>query len=68
MNSDVEKQLINDVREIKEALLGNQYNKKGYVARIEALEAHKKKLDNRVLFLTGFFAAITWAIKTVFKL
>lgn len=68
MNSEVEKQLIDDVREIKEALLGNKYNKKGYVARIEALEAHKKKQDNRILFLTGFFAAISWAIKTVFKL
>ena len=59
MNSDVEKQLVDDVREIKEALLGNQYNKKGYVARIEALEAHKKKLDNRVLVVEVVLTLIT---------
>ena len=68
MNSEVEKQLADDVREIKEALLGNQYNKKGVISRVESLELHRKKMDSKVVFLTGFFAALTWAIKTVFKI
>ena len=47
-------ELANDVRDIKEALLGNEYNKgKGALSRLEDHEERISRLEKKVIWATG---------------
>jgi len=52
------KGLIADVREIKEALLGNEYNPNGYIKRLEKVECSQQQFNNYKQRIIGAVIAI----------
>jgi hypothetical protein len=45
--------MANDVREIKIALLGNQFNKNGLMNRVEKAETDIKTIKGRLIYFAG---------------
>lgn len=59
MTPQQEKTLCEDVGLIKQAVLGNeQLDQHGLVHKVTVLEAKQAATDKRVLYASGFFAAI----------
>lgn len=52
------KEIKEDLREIKDALLGTKYNEYGLIARVVRNESKIRRLTARSIFLSGASAAI----------
>jgi hypothetical protein len=72
MTSDEDVESIKkDVREIKDFLLGNNYNPDGAAQRLDKLEKKVEKIDLKIIVSTsiasGFLTGLGFFIKSFFK-
>ena len=59
--------LQKDVKEVKDALLGNEYNPNGFAKRVEKLEEYQQKDKKHKWTLAGIGLAIGFFIKLLIK-
>jgi hypothetical protein len=60
MTPEMEKNLCDDVRLIKQAVLGNDViDQPGLVHKVTVLEKKQLAQDKRAMYLSGFIAAVT---------
>jgi len=52
-----------DLKEVKEALLGNEYNKRGFIDRVEELEKYQNNDKKQKWTLAGIGLAIGTLLK-----
>lgn len=52
-----------DIKEMKEALLGNPYGQKGLVHRVEAIECYQQKDKKQKWMIAGGAAVIGFLVK-----
>ena len=55
--------IASDLKEVKEALLGNEYNSKGFIHRVEELENYQSNDKKQKWTLAGIGIAIGFLIK-----
>jgi len=67
MTPEKEQQLIEDVRDIKLAVVGDRHlGVEGLVGEVKTLQKWRSKLDLRVATISGFIAAALAFIKYLF--
>ncbi len=60
--SDIQ-QIKSDVKEIKDALLGTEFNEKiGYFKRLSALETDVKKIKGKTIFFAGIGSGVSFIL------
>tara|TARA_R110002167_G_C12299301_1_gene616963 strand:- start:248 stop:571 length:324 start_codon:yes stop_codon:yes gene_type:complete len=57
-----------DLKEVKNALLGNEFNKNGLVSRVEKIESYQSKDKKHKWMVAGGFVVITFLSKFIHKL
>lgn len=57
-----------DLKEVKNALLGNEFNKNGLVNRVEKIECYQAKDKKQKWMVAGAFVVLTFLSKFVHKL
>jgi len=62
------KSMKSDIAEIKTALLGNKYQKKGLIERVEHVENELDKLEKLKWTISGMAMAISLIVSLAFRL
>ena len=66
MTPEKEQQLLDDVRDIKLAVVGDKHlGVEGLVDEVKRLKKWRTKLDLRIMFISGIIAGVAYAIKTI---
>ena len=60
--------MASDLKEVKNALLGNEFNKNGLMQRVEKIESYQSKDKKQKWMLAGAFVVLTFLSKFIHKL
>ena len=61
-------EIQSDLKEVKSALLGSEFNKNGLMQRVEKIESYQQKDKKHKWMVAGGFVVITFLSKFIHKL
>ena len=61
-------EIQSDLKEVKSALLGSEFNKNGLMQRVEKIESYQQKDKKQKWMVAGGFVVITFLSKFIHKL